>query len=271
MEWSGKEKQVQDLSWFDWSIAKDISTDGQSVLFEEGAEPAGLNNAVAIRNFDSSPPIRLGDGPVDTLSPDGKWAISFVQSGPARLKLLSVGPGQSREIALPELERFKTDHTSCQTGSESWSTEMNPDTQVVPMLSMLPEENRCLSLPKASMPHCLRRTESSWQVKPQTANWISSHLMEAQCATFPTSSLATCWRIGPPTAKRCMSTAPESCRCKLNAWTLPPERRNRFANWSPRSGRSCLNRARDHERGCLRVCLHLLPDIFGLYVVSGLN
>jgi Tol biopolymer transport system component len=107
MEWSGKEKQVRDLSWFDWSIAKDISSDGQWVLFEEGAEPAGLNNAVAIRKVDGSPPIRLGDGTADTLSPDGKWAISFLQSGPARLKLLSVGPGQSREIALPELERLQ--------------------------------------------------------------------------------------------------------------------------------------------------------------------
>ncbi len=107
MEWSGKEKQVRDLSWFDWSIAKDISSDGQSVLFEEGAEPAGQNNAVAIRKVDGSPPIRLGDGTADTLSPDGKWAISFLQSGPARLKLLSVGPGQSREIALPELERLQ--------------------------------------------------------------------------------------------------------------------------------------------------------------------
>jgi eukaryotic-like serine/threonine-protein kinase len=107
MEWSGKEKQVLDLSWFDWSIAKDISSDGQWVLFEEGAEPAGLNNAVAIRKVDGSPPIRLGDGTADTLSPDGKWAISFLQSGPPRLKLLSVGPGQSREIALPELERLQ--------------------------------------------------------------------------------------------------------------------------------------------------------------------
>ena len=69
MEWSGNEKQVRDLSWFDWSIAKDISPDGQSVLFEEGAEPAGLNNAVAIRKVDGSPPIRLGDGTADTLSP----------------------------------------------------------------------------------------------------------------------------------------------------------------------------------------------------------
>jgi serine/threonine protein kinase/Tol biopolymer transport system component len=107
MEWSGKDKQVRDLSWFDWSIAKDISPDGQWVLFEEGAEPAGLNNAVAIRKVDGSPPIRLGDGTADALSPDGKWAISFSRAGPAQITLFSVGAGQSREIPLPTLERLQ--------------------------------------------------------------------------------------------------------------------------------------------------------------------
>jgi hypothetical protein len=57
MEWSGKDQQVRDLSWYDWSIVKDISPDGQSVLFEEGSvgsEPAGPNGAVAIRKVDGS-------------------------------------------------------------------------------------------------------------------------------------------------------------------------------------------------------------------------
>ncbi len=107
MEWSGKDKQVRDLSWYDWSIAKDISPDGQSVLFEEGGEPAGPNDAVAIRKIDGSPPIRLGDGTADTLSPDGSWAISFSRTGPAQITLLPVGPGQSRQIPLPGLERLQ--------------------------------------------------------------------------------------------------------------------------------------------------------------------
>ena len=97
MEWSGKDKQVRDLSWYDWSIAKDISPDGQSVLFEEGAqgsEPVGPDGAVAIRNVDGSPPIRLAGGTAHALSPDGKWAISASESGPAQLTLLPVGPGR---------------------------------------------------------------------------------------------------------------------------------------------------------------------------------
>jgi serine/threonine protein kinase/Tol biopolymer transport system component len=107
MEWSGKNKQVRDLSWYDWSIAKDISPDGQWVLFEEGSEPAGPKDAVAIRKIDGSSPIRLADGTADTLSPDGKWAISFSRTGPAQLTLLPIGPGQARDISLPSLERLQ--------------------------------------------------------------------------------------------------------------------------------------------------------------------
>ncbi len=107
IEWSGKDKHVRDLSWYDQSIAKDISPDGQSVLFEEDGEPAGPNHGVAIRNIDGTPPIRLGDGLADTLSPDGKWAISFLQTGPAQITLLPVGAGQPRQIALPSMERVQ--------------------------------------------------------------------------------------------------------------------------------------------------------------------
>jgi Tol biopolymer transport system component len=107
MEWSGKDKPIRDLSWYDWSIAKDISPDGQSVLFEEGGEPVGPLNAVAIRKTDGSPPIRLGDGSADALSPDGNWAVSVSLTGPAHLTLLPVGPGQSRQIALPDIEHLQ--------------------------------------------------------------------------------------------------------------------------------------------------------------------
>jgi len=107
MEWTGKDKQIQDLSWYDWSVAKDISPDGRSVLFEEGGEPAGPNDAVAIRKIDGSMPIRLGDGTADTLSPDGHWAIRFPRTGPAQITLVPVGPGQSRRIDLPGLERLQ--------------------------------------------------------------------------------------------------------------------------------------------------------------------
>jgi eukaryotic-like serine/threonine-protein kinase len=110
MDWTGKVKDAggaRELSWYDWTIAKDISADGQWVLFEESSEPAGANYSVAIRKIDGSPPIRLGDGTGGGLSPDGKWAASVFTGKPERLTLLPVGPGQPRDVPLPGLENLQ--------------------------------------------------------------------------------------------------------------------------------------------------------------------
>jgi eukaryotic-like serine/threonine-protein kinase len=109
MNWTGKVRELEgahELSWYEWTIAKDISADGQWVLFEESSEPAGDNYAVAIRKVDGSPPIRLGDGTGGGLSPDGKWAASVFTGNPERLTLLPVGPGQPRDVPLPTLEHL---------------------------------------------------------------------------------------------------------------------------------------------------------------------
>jgi Tol biopolymer transport system component len=108
MEWSGEgDQKVQDLSWYDWSVAKDISSDGQWVLFEESSEPAGPNYAVAMRKTDGAPPIRLGDGSAGSLSPDGNWALSIYSGNPQHISLLPVGAGQSRQIDVPELAHLQ--------------------------------------------------------------------------------------------------------------------------------------------------------------------
>jgi len=93
-----------DVSWRDWTVAKDISRDGQSILFEDASEAAGSNYALAIRKLDGTPPVQLGIGSGGGLSPDGKWAISVLAGNPGRLTLVPLGPGQPRTIALPGLE-----------------------------------------------------------------------------------------------------------------------------------------------------------------------
>jgi eukaryotic-like serine/threonine-protein kinase len=95
-----------DLSWRDWSVAKDISPDGQSVLFEDASEASGPNYSVAIRKIDGSPPVQLGEGSAGGLSPDGKWAISIFTGNPGRVILLPVGAGQPRTISAPGLEKI---------------------------------------------------------------------------------------------------------------------------------------------------------------------
>jgi uncharacterized protein YndB with AHSA1/START domain len=108
MEWAdGDSQKVRDLSWFDWSVAKDISDDGQWVLFEESSEPVGPDFAVALRRVDGSPPIQLGDGSAGGLSPDGKWAISIRNGTPPNVTLLPLGAGQPRRIDLPSLAHLQ--------------------------------------------------------------------------------------------------------------------------------------------------------------------
>ncbi|HVR27194.1 MAG TPA: WD40 repeat domain-containing serine/threonine protein kinase [Candidatus Polarisedimenticolia bacterium] len=95
-----------DISWHDWDIAKDISRDGQSVLFEDASEAAPADYEVAIRRIDGTPPIRLGEGSAGGLSPDGKWAIGILAGSPGRITLYPVGAGQPRAIPVTGLERI---------------------------------------------------------------------------------------------------------------------------------------------------------------------
>ena len=104
MATTGRDGKTVDLSWHDWDIAKDISRDGQSVLFEDSSEAAGSHYSIAIRKIDGTPPVQLSEGSAGKLSPDGKWAISILPGNPGRVTLVPLGPGQPRTIAIAGLE-----------------------------------------------------------------------------------------------------------------------------------------------------------------------
>ncbi len=107
MATTARDGKAVDLSWHDWSVAKDISPDGESILFEDSGEAVGPRYEVAIRNINGDPPVRLGEGSAGGLSPDGKWAISLFTGTPERIALLPVGPGQPRDIPFSGLERIQ--------------------------------------------------------------------------------------------------------------------------------------------------------------------
>ncbi|MFZ0954318.1 MAG: protein kinase [Candidatus Sulfotelmatobacter sp.] len=107
MATAARNGSAADLSWHDWNIAKDISSDGQSILFEDASEPAGPHYSLAIRKIDGTPPVQLGEGSSGGLSPDGKWVISILPGSPGEVKLVPVGPGQPRTIATPGLEHIQ--------------------------------------------------------------------------------------------------------------------------------------------------------------------
>jgi Tol biopolymer transport system component len=103
---AARDGKAVDISWRDWTLAKDISRDGQSIVFEDASEAAGTNYAVDIRKLDGTPPVQLGEGSGGGLSPDGKWAISVLTGNPGLVSLVPIGPGQPRTIALPGLDHI---------------------------------------------------------------------------------------------------------------------------------------------------------------------
>jgi eukaryotic-like serine/threonine-protein kinase len=93
----------RDLSWFDWTITRDISPDGKWLLFEESGAPAGVNYMVGMRKLDGSPPVRLGAGSAGGLSRDGKWVVATT---PKQVTLLPTGAGQPISVQVPGLQDF---------------------------------------------------------------------------------------------------------------------------------------------------------------------
>jgi Tol biopolymer transport system component len=106
MATSTSQAEPSNISWHDWDVAKDISSDGQSVLFEDASEAAPPHYSVAIRKIDGTPPVLLGEGSAGGLSPDGKWAISILVGSPGRISLYPIGAGQPHIIPVTGLERI---------------------------------------------------------------------------------------------------------------------------------------------------------------------
>jgi len=72
----GAERE-RELTWLDWSIARDLSPDGRTLVFSETGEGGGAGYSAYLRQTDGSPPIRLGEGAAESLSPDGNWVLTI--------------------------------------------------------------------------------------------------------------------------------------------------------------------------------------------------
>ena len=92
-----------DLSWFDWTIGRAVSNDGQWVVLEEDGEGGGPDYSIFVRKTDGSAAIRLGSGMGLDISPDGKWVASTSVKQPAPTVLLPTGAGQPLTLADGEL------------------------------------------------------------------------------------------------------------------------------------------------------------------------
>jgi eukaryotic-like serine/threonine-protein kinase len=90
-------KEERELGWLGWSELRDISRDGRKILFDEEADGGGPNYTVFLRDTDGSPPVRIGEGDAEAISPDGKWVITKPAKGGA-LRLVPAGAGEARQL-----------------------------------------------------------------------------------------------------------------------------------------------------------------------------
>jgi eukaryotic-like serine/threonine-protein kinase len=90
-------KEERELGWFGWALLRDISRDGKKVLFEEEGDGGGPNYTVFLRDTDGSPPVRIGDGTGEAISPDGKWVITKPKKEGA-LSVVPTGAGEATQL-----------------------------------------------------------------------------------------------------------------------------------------------------------------------------
>jgi eukaryotic-like serine/threonine-protein kinase len=98
------ETKERDLSWLDYSVVRELSPDGKTILFSESGEAGGKIFGVYLRSIDGSPAVRLGEGTTEALSPDGQWVLSIERDEqPAQIRMLPTGTGQPRKITSDDI------------------------------------------------------------------------------------------------------------------------------------------------------------------------
>lgn len=100
LEFAHRGEEPRDLSWFDWSLGRALSSDGKTVVFDESGQSSGHRASTFLRATDGSPAIHLGEGSAQDLSPDGAWVLSLRHEDPHTVNLLSTGAGEMVRLPL---------------------------------------------------------------------------------------------------------------------------------------------------------------------------
>jgi len=104
----GDEKE-RELSWLDYSLVTDISSDGQKILITESGEGGGPGYSAYLRKIDGSPAVRLGPGSTEAFSPDGTWAISITNTEKPQIVLLPTSVGEPRALTYEGVDPLAAD------------------------------------------------------------------------------------------------------------------------------------------------------------------
>jgi eukaryotic-like serine/threonine-protein kinase len=101
------EAAERDLSLLDSSLVTALSADGKTVLFTEFGAGVDGNYAAFLRGTDGSPPMHLGEGFAQSLSPDGRTALVLLPTSPKQVLAQPAGPAPPRKFLVPGLADFE--------------------------------------------------------------------------------------------------------------------------------------------------------------------
>ena len=90
---SSGEKRERDLLGVTDPSVGGISSDGKFVIYREGG-------GIHLRKTDGTSAVRLGEGSLQSLSPDGRWVL-LLEAGPTpHLVLMPTGPGETKRVPV---------------------------------------------------------------------------------------------------------------------------------------------------------------------------
>jgi hypothetical protein len=99
----------------DLSFLSDIADDGTQILGTDVGEGGGPHFAFYVQKTDGSPPVWLGEGDGQAISPDGRFVLAvLVHTTPQQLILVPTGAGEARTLEPGPVVRYSRavfDHT----------------------------------------------------------------------------------------------------------------------------------------------------------------
>jgi hypothetical protein len=98
------ESEERDLTWLGGSQVRDISSDGQTLVFIEALYTRTRLPAIFRRGITGQPAVRLGDGGATAISPDGAWTLALADN---TWSLLPTGAGSARVLDKGTLTRVE--------------------------------------------------------------------------------------------------------------------------------------------------------------------
>jgi len=98
VEGSFNGSDVRSLSWLDFQFARDLTRDGQRILFTHSGQGSSPSYDVYVRDVRELEATRIGEGQPQQFSPDGSSVLAVVHGPPAKVVILPIGPGDPKTV-----------------------------------------------------------------------------------------------------------------------------------------------------------------------------